>query len=81
MGVFMGQLILDSEIDYDAAKEHLEKRIRAYVNNWAYGCFTKEYRESDEWRNQDLSQRLANVLKEQNDIEQFIDCLINYEEL
>ena len=77
----MGQLILDNEIDYDAAKEHLEKRIRSYVNKWIYGCFPKEYRESDEWRNQDLSQRLAYVLKEQNDIEQFIDYLIEHEEL
>ena len=80
MEVFMGQLVLD-EIDYESAREHIEKRIRAYVNNWAYGCFPKEYRESDEWRNQDLSQRLAYVLKEQNDIEQFIDYLIEHEEL
>ena len=77
MGNFMSQFILDNEIDYELAKEHIEEKIRGYVGNWAYGCFTKEYRESDEWRNQDLSQRLAIVLKEQNDIEQFIDYLIS----
>ena len=80
MEVFMGQLILDEEIDYEAAKEHIEKRIRAYVNNWAYGCFLKEYRQSDEWKDQDLSQKLAYVLKRQNDIEQFIDFLLYKEE-
>jgi hypothetical protein len=75
MEVFMGQLVFD-EVDHESAREHIEKRIRAYVNNWVYGCFPKEYRESDEWRNQDLSQKLAYVLKEQNDIERFIDCLL-----
>ena len=75
MEVFIGQLVLD-EIDYEAAKEHIEKRIREYVDSWAYSYFPKEYRQSDEWQKQDLSRKLAHILKGQNDIEQFIDYLI-----
>lgn len=76
MGVFMGQLILDVEIDYEAAKEHIEERIRAYVGNWACDCFCKEYRQSDAWQCQNLAEKLAHVLRSSKDIDNFIEYLI-----
>ena len=75
MEVFMGQLITDNEVDYEAAKEHIENRIRAYVNNYVYGCCPKEYRQSDEWKEKDLSEKLSMALKRSN-IDDFIECLI-----
>jgi hypothetical protein len=75
MEVFMGQLILDSEIDYDAAKEHLEKRIGGFVYNFVRNCCPKEYRESDEWREMDMSRKLSMALDYSN-IDDFIEYLI-----
>ena len=76
MEVFMGQLIIEDEVDYDAAREYIERKIKEYVGSWAYGCFPKEYRESDEWKKQDLALKLGHVLKEQGDIDKFIDFLL-----
>ena len=53
----MGQLILDDEIDYEAAKECLEERIRSFVGEYVYNCCPKEYRQSDEWKEKDLSEK------------------------
>lgn len=75
MGTFIGQLILDSEIDYDAAKEHLEERIRGFVYCFAHDCYPKEYRESDEWKEKDMSQKLSMALQYSN-IDDFIEYLI-----
>ena len=50
MESFMGQLILNDEIDYEAAREHLEDRIRAFCGDYVYNCCPKEYRQSDEWK-------------------------------
>ena len=75
MGNFMGQLILDNEIDYDAAKEHLEERIGGFVYNFVRNCYPKEYRESDEWREMDMSKKLSMALDYSN-IDDFIEYLI-----
>lgn len=72
----MGQLILDDEIDYEAAREHIRQRIREYIDNWAYSCYPKEYRQSEIYRNTALSEKLVKVLNDSNDIDNFIDCLI-----
>ena len=74
----MGQLILDDEIDYEAAKECLEERIRSFVGEYVYNCCPKEYRQSDEWKKKDLSDKLAMALKRSN-IDDFIECLIGKE--
>ena len=74
----MGQLILDDEIDYEAAKECLEERIRSFVGVYVYNCCPKEYRQSDEWKEKDLSEKLAMALKRSN-IDDFIECLIGKE--
>ena len=74
----MGQLILDDEIDYEAAKECLEERIRSFVGEYVYNCCPKEYRQSDEWKEKDLSEKLAMALKRSN-IEDFIEYLIGKE--
>ena len=79
MESFMGQLILDDEIDYEAAKECLEERIRSFVGEYVYNCCPKEYRQSDEWKEKDLSEKLAMALKRSN-IDDFIECLIGKEE-
>ena len=78
MESFMGQLILDDEIDYEAAKECLEKRIRSFVGEYVYNCCPKEYRQSDEWKEKDLSEKLAMALRSSN-IDDFIECLIGKE--
>ena len=78
MESFMGQLILEDEIDYEAAKEHIENRIRAYVDSYVYRCCPKEYRQSDEWKEKNLSEKLAMALKRSN-IDDFIECLIGKE--
>ncbi len=78
MESFMGQLILDDEIDYEAAKECLEERIRSFVGEYVYNCCPKEYRQSDEWKEKDLSEKLAMALKYSN-IDDFIECLIGKE--
>ena len=75
MESFMGQLILDDEIDYEAAKECLEERIRSFVGKYVYNCCPKEYRQSDEWKEKDLSEKLAMALKCSN-IDDFIECLL-----
>ena len=58
MESFMGQLILDDEIDYEAAKEYLEERICSFVGEYVYNCCPKEYRQSDEWK-----KKISNSLK------------------
>ena len=78
MESFMGQLILDDEIDYEAAKECLEERIRCFVGEYVYNCCPKEYRHSDEWKKKDLSDKLAIALKRSN-IDDFIECFIGKE--
>ena len=78
MESFMGQLILDDEIDYEVAKECLEERIRSFVGEYVYNCCPKEYRQSDEWKEKDLSEKLAMALKRSN-IDDFIECLIRKE--
>ena len=78
MESFMGQLILDDEIDYEAAKECLEERISSFVGEYVYNCCPKEYRQSDEWKKKDLSEKLAMALKRSN-IDDFIECLIGKE--
>ena len=75
----MGQLLLDDEIDYEAAKEHLENRISSFCNSYVYNCCPKEYRQSDEWKEKDLSDKLVMALKRSN-INDFIDCLIYKED-
>lgn len=79
MESFIGQLILNDKIDYEAAKEHIEERIRAFANRYVYNCCPKEYRQSDEWKEKDLSEKLAMALKYTN-IDDFIDCLLYKEE-
>ena len=74
----MGQLILDDEIDYEAAKECIEERIRSFVGEYVYNCCPKEYRQSDEWKEKDLSEKLAMALKRSN-IDDFIEHLIENE--
>lgn len=76
MESFMGQLILDDEIDYGAAKEHIENRIREYVDNYVHNWCPKEYRQSDEWKKKDLSEKLAMALK-RSTIDDFIEQLIS----
>ena len=71
----MGQYIPRGDIDLDEVKEYLETRIRYYVNTHAYDCYPKEYRESEEWRDMDLSKKLSQALNYGN-IDDFIDCLI-----
>ena len=75
----MGQLILDDEINYETAKEHIEERIRAFANRYVYNCCPKEYRQSDEWKEKDLSDKLAMALRYSN-IDDFIDCLLYKED-
>ena len=74
----MGQLILDDEIDYEAAKECLEERIRSFVGEYVYNCCPKEYRQSDEWKMKDLSEKLSMALQHKN-IDYFIEHLIGKE--
>lgn len=76
MESFMGQLILDDEIDYEAAKEHIENRIRTFTDRYVYNCCPKEYRQSDEWKYKDLSEKLSMALRYSN-IDDFIDYLID----
>lgn len=76
MESFMGQLILDDEIDYEVAKEHIENRIRAFTDRYVYNCCPKEYRQSDEWKEKDLSDKLAMALRYSN-IDDFIEYLID----
>ena len=78
MESFMGQLILDDEIDYEAAKECLEERIRSFVGEYVYNCCPKEYRQSDEWKMKDLSEKLSMALQYKN-IDYFIEHLIGKE--
>jgi hypothetical protein len=78
MESFMGQLILDDEIDYEAAKECLEERIRSFVGEYVYNCCPKEYRQSDEWKKKDLSEKLSMALQHKN-IDDFIEHLIGKE--
>ena len=73
--ILMGQYVPGRDIDLDEVKEYLEDRIRCYVNTHAYDCYTKEYRESEEWRDMDLSRKLSQSLNYGN-IDDFIDCLI-----
>lgn len=75
MESFMGQLLLEDEIDYAAAKEHLENRISSFCYSYVYNCCPKEYRQSDEWKEKELSEKLAMALRYSN-IDDFIEHLI-----
>lgn len=79
MESFMGQLILDDEIDYKAAKEHIEERIRWFVSDYVRNCCPKEYRQSDEWKEKELSEKLSMALRYSN-IDDFIDYLLYKED-
>lgn len=79
MESFMGQLILNDEIDYEAAKEHIEERIRWFASDYVRNCCPKEYRQSDEWNEKDLSDKLAMALRYSN-IDDFIDYLLYKED-
>lgn len=76
MEQFIGQLILDDEIDYEAAREHILDSIRKYIDNRAYSYYTKEFRQSYEWKNKNLAEKLAFVLDVEKDIDSFIAYLI-----
>lgn len=76
MESFMGQLLLEDEIDYEAAKEHIEERIRWFVSDYVRNCCPKEYRQSDEWNEKDLSEKLSIALRYSN-IDDFIEYLID----
>ena len=78
MESFMGQLILDDEIDYEAAKEHIENKIISFTDRYVYTCCPKEYRQSDEWKYKDLSEKLSMALRYSN-IDDFIEYLIDKE--
>ena len=75
----MGQLILDDEIDYEAAKEHIEERIRWFVYDYVRNCCPKECRQSDEWKEKELFDKLSMALRYSN-IDDFIDCLLYKED-
>ena len=79
MESFMGQLILNDEIDYEAAREHLEERLRWFVSDYVRNCCPKEYRQSDEWKEKELSEKLAMALRYSN-IDDFIEYLLYKEE-
>lgn len=78
MEVFMGQIITDNEVDYEVAKEHIENRIRAFTDRYVYNCCPKEYRQSDEWKYKNLSEKLSMALRYSN-IDDFIEYLIDRE--
>ena len=70
---FMGQLILDSEIDYESAREYIENKIRECVDTYSSCYFPKEYRQSSEWKGMDLTKKPSVVLGKLGDINIFID--------
>lgn len=67
---------MEDEIDYEAAKEHIENRIREFTNRYVYICCPKEYRQSDEWKEKDLAEKLSMALRYSN-IDDFIEYLID----
>ena len=75
MNYFFGQYIRDVDIDRDEVKEYLENKISSFVYNYVYCCCPKEYRQSDEWKEKDLSEKLSIALKYSN-IDDFIEHLI-----
>lgn len=76
MEKFIGQLIIDDNIDYEAAKEYILDSIRKYIDYRSDLYYTKEFRRSDKWRNKSLAEKLAFVLDDEKDIESFITYLI-----
>lgn len=76
MKTFIGQLIIDDEVDYESAREHILDSIRKYIDNRACTYYTKEFRQSDRWRNKNLAKKLAFVLDDESDINNFITYLI-----
>ena len=78
---FMGQLILDSEIDYESAREYIENKIRECIDTYSSCYFPKDYRQSIEWKKMDLTKKLSVVLEELGDINIFIDFLLGEKEL
>ena len=76
MEQFIGQLILDDEIDYEAAREHILDSIRKYIDNRVYSYYAKEFRQSDTWRNKSLAKKLAFILDDEKDIDNFVRYLI-----
>ena len=76
---FMGQCVITNyEIDREEVKEYIEEKIRNFCDGYVYNCYPKEYRQSDEWKEKDLSEKLAMALKRSN-IDDFIECLIGKE--
>lgn len=73
---FMGQCVVtNDDIDREEVKEYLEDRIRTFCGNYVYNCCPKEYRQSNEWKELELSDKLANALRCSN-IDDFIEHLI-----
>lgn len=73
---FIGQLIIDDKIDYEAAREHILESIRKYIDNRAHSYYTKEFRQSHTWKDKNLAEKLAFVLDDEKNIDSFITCLI-----
>lgn len=73
---FMGQCVVtNDDIDRDEVKEYLENKISSFCYEYVYNCCPKEYRQSDEWKEKDLSEKLSMALKYSN-IDDFIEHLI-----
>lgn len=73
---FMGQCVVtNDDIDREEVKEYLENKIRTFCGNYVYNCCPKEYRQSNEWKELELSDKLANALRYSN-IDDFIEHLI-----
>lgn len=73
--VFMGQYITDVDIDRDEVKEYIKDKISSFAYGYVYNCCPKDYRQSDEWREKDLSEKLSIALEYSN-IDDFIEHLI-----
>lgn len=76
---FMGQCVITNyEIDREEVKEYIEEKIRNFCGEYVYNCCPKEYRQSDEWKMKDLSEKLSMALQHKN-IDYFIEHLIGKE--
>jgi hypothetical protein len=72
----MGQCVITNDgIDREEVREYLEERIRSFCGGYVYGCCPKEYRQSDEWKEMELSKKLSKALDYSN-IDDFIEHLI-----
>lgn len=73
---FMGQCVItNDDIDREEVRAYLEDRIRTFCGGYVYNCCPKEYRQSDEWKELELSEKLAKALRYSN-IDDFIEHLI-----